>query len=163
MCFWSLSEHQQSTPFQIFLHWQSRKYSSIINIAKTVKSAGHAHYCSETLTAWLTKTSYIIHSDSLVVVSLRSCGTPPWWVAADAGIKIPSVVNPELSKVLSFKVWRRSEFSLTCFAYLATARNLACLISTFPLLSTFFFFLPKVSSKIKCKVWWTLSDSYSSW
>ena len=40
----------------------------------------------------------------------------PRWGAAEAGTKVPSGENTELKRS-SFKVWRRSVFSHTCYAY----------------------------------------------
>ena len=40
----------------------------------------------------------------------------PQWGAADAETKVPSGENTELKRS-SFKVWRRSVFSHTCYAY----------------------------------------------
>ena len=48
---------------------------------------------------------------------LRCCHPlPPQWGAADAEIKVPSGENTELKRS-PFKVWSRSVYSNTCFAY----------------------------------------------
>ena len=48
-------------------------------------------------------------------VRLSSCFSPQWG-AADAEIKVPSGENTELKRS-PFKVWSRSVYSHTCYAY----------------------------------------------
>ena len=48
--------------------------------------------------------------------TLQLTSMPPQWGAADAEIKVPSGENTELKRS-PFKVWSRSEYSHTCYAY----------------------------------------------
>ena len=41
----------------------------------------------------------------------------PQWGTEDAEIKVPSVENSELTNVLPFKAWSRSDYSHACFAH----------------------------------------------
>ena len=72
----------------------------------------------------------------LFSVCLVSSPPPPQWGAADAEIKVPSDENTEV-KVSPFKVWRRSVYSHTCYAY--SQGFLPCLFQTLSVHSPAFF------------------------
>ena len=84
-------------------------------------------------------------------VCLSVCACFPQWGAADAKIKVPSSENTELKRS-PFKVWSRSVYSHTCYAY--CKEFLPCLFLPFQSIHLQFFqnlsqFFPVLACRIK--------------